>query len=81
MVDKLLSNLEHTSKLPTAALLDQSLDLEASALRALDLSDCNRLAALLHADDPILLSSSAGAAQSVLNIVAEWECKHGACFH
>ena len=53
-----------------AAQLDVDHDLEASALQAMDWRAPHRLAAVLHADDPVLLASSRGAAQMALDVMA-----------
>ena len=55
--------------------------MQASAARALDLMDPNRLAILLHADDPVVFASSHGEMCRVLSIVAAWSWLHGAQFH
>ena len=56
-------------------------DMEASALRALDLEDDVRLPCLFHADDPIFPGSSRGALQHTLDVVAAWARSVGAAFH
>ena len=54
-VDALLVLLRGKKPLPPASFLAANLDVEASALRALDLFDDTRVAALFHADDPVFL--------------------------
>ncbi|CAK0839598.1 unnamed protein product [Prorocentrum cordatum] len=72
LVDMIVPLLECPSSLPSADMLAASPDLEASALRALDLHDRGRLPALLHCDDPVIVASSRGAAEEVLRFVAWW---------
>ena len=62
-------------------MLNANPDLEASALRALDLLDDARIPALFHVDDPAFPASSAGELQRTLNLVATWCADHGAEFH
>ena len=81
LVAHLRACLRSDSGLPPASLLSVSSDLEASAARALDLESPFRLAAILHADDPVILGSSRGALQSSLDIVSSWAILHGAHSH
>ena len=67
--------------LPPESLLAMDEDIEASALRAMDLLAPVRLAAILHADDPVLLSSSWGGAQQSLDVLAAWSFKYKASPH
>ena len=53
----------------------------SSCLRALDLTSKLCVAVVLHADDPVLLSSSQGAAQDALRCMARWAYVHKAAFH
>ena len=55
--------------------------LEASALRAMDLHAPARIAAVFHADDPVLPASSAGALQESINAMASWASRHNAALH
>ena len=81
LVGRLVLALHGSVPLPAPDLLRASPDLEASALRALDLVAPLRLAAILHADDPVLLSSSWGGAQQSLDILTSWTWKHKASPH
>jgi hypothetical protein len=60
------------SALPSPGDLAASACLEASALEALDATARFRFAAILHADDPVVLASSLGAAGKAQQIVADW---------
>ena len=68
----LLSALRQGGPLPAVADLVADACLEASALAALDLAAPRRLAAILHADDPVLLTSTRGAAQRSLQVYDDW---------
>ena len=81
LVDWLLTRLRNGQELLSSAFLAQHPNAEASALRALDLLDDNRIIALFHADDPVFLASSVGELQRVLNLVSGWMHDHGAVFH
>ena len=78
---RILHSLPQGPDLPSCAALRRQQDLEASAARALDLNAADRLAILLHADDPVLLASSWGELCRMLLIVERWAPLHGACFH
>ena len=67
--------------LPSQELLETWPDLEASALRALDLEASTRLVAVLHADDPVFLASSRAALSGTLRDVSAWAAQHQASFH
>jgi hypothetical protein len=67
--------------LPVRASIEQDANLPASCLRALDLTAGLRIALVLHADDPVLLSSSSGAAQAALASIGQWAYKHKVAFH
>ena len=67
--------------LPGTDLLRARPDLEASALRAMDILAPARVVAILHADDPVFLSTSRGALNSLLGDVAIWAKWHRAAFH
>ena len=81
LVQKLVADLRHGGPLPGAVLLDNFPDLEASALRALDLAAPVRVVAILQADDPVLLGSSRGALQAVVDKLGSWAVRHRAIFH
>ena len=81
LVEHLRGCLRPGVGLPPAALLSEWPVLEASAARAIDLESPFKLAAILHADDPVLLGSSRGTLQCSLDVVAGWATTHGACFH
>ena len=78
---RLLTAIQSGSPLPTADMLARDPDLEASAARALDLSDPYRIPVLLHADDPLFLASSKGELRRMLQIIAAWSKKYKACLH
>ena len=67
--------------LPEKATLDSWADLEASALKELHLLRDDRLVAILHADDPVLLSSSVGDLSNINEILHDWAYRHRASFH
>ena len=81
LVQLALDGLRGLGPLPSAAELAYHPDIEASAARALDLFDAHRSAVRFHADDPVFLASSYGAAQEVLRVVADWASVHKAAFH
>ena len=81
LVQLALDVLHGLRPLPSAAELAYHPDIEASAARALDLFDAHRSAVRFHADDPVFLASSYGAAQEVLRVVADWASVHKAAFH
>ena len=56
-------------------------DLEASAAKSLDLTAPIRIPAIFHADGPVLLSSSMGELENMLEVVASWGRRHNAKFH
>ena len=68
-------------ELPSVDLIQQDSSCMASCLRAMDLGAPSRLVLVLHADDPVLLSSSSGAAQAALDCMAKWAFLHKAAFH
>ena len=68
-VHQLAHAIKEGSALPSAEALGSNPELEASALKALDLIAPHRLAAVLHADDPVFLESSRGGIAA----------KHAAC--
>ena len=80
-VNILKAAIQRGTLLPTPTLLQADPTLEASALKALSDLAPHRLAAILHADDPVLLGSSRGELQRSLRIVANWAHRHGAAFH
>ena len=81
MIDTLHLRLTDGGRLPRRSQLANDPNLEASALAALDRSCSRRLVALLHADDPVFVASSAGQLQTCMNLVASWSLNHGARFH
>ena len=68
--------LKRGDVLPSQEELAFSPDLEATALLALDWSAEYRLVAVLHADDPVLLASSLGGAQTVQTVFAKWAFRY-----
>lgn len=81
LVDLLVTALRSNSRLPSEALLSAWPALEASAARALDLCAPARIAMVLHADDPVIVASSAGELQRTLDAIAVWADHHRARFH
>ena len=84
LVALLMSALRSASPnalLPSAKLLDENPNLEASALQALNDVAPLRIAAILHADDPVLLGCCRWSLQKSLDILANWAFKHKASFH
>jgi len=75
------SVLRGGGNLPSSELLGANPDLEASALRAMDLEATVRVPCLFHADDPVFMASSRGALQATLDIVSSWAKEVGASFH
>ena len=73
--------LRSKSILPPCSIFATDPDIEASALRALDLIDENRIVAVFHADDPVFLASSAGEMQRTMELVSKWSVCHGASLH
>ena len=69
---QLIDSINCGGLLPDSAALSMSPSLEASALLALDRTAKLRLAAILHADDPVLLSSSFGGAEKLLAVQTDW---------
>ena len=80
-VNLLKAAIQRNTPLPHVSLLVAVSTLEASALKALSDLAPHRLAAILHADDPVLLGSCRGELQRSLHIVANWAHRHGAAFH
>ena len=80
-VNLLKAAIQRNTPLPHVSLLVADSTLEASALKALSDLAPHRLAAILHADDPVLLGSCRGELQRSLHIVANWAHRHGAAFH
>ena len=81
LVSSLRDRLRAGGALPSAGLLCASPVLEASAAQALDLEASVRIPCQFHADDPILLSSTRGGLQRILDEVLLWSRECGACFH
>ena len=80
-VHQLMSCLATGGDLPSAETLRANAELEASALKALDLTAPARLAVVLHADDPVTLESSKGALQAAVNLISAWAYRKRAQFH
>jgi len=80
-VSQLVEKIKKGRSLPAAAELGRSPELEASALRALDVLASPKLAALLHADDPLLWGSSRGEIQNTVNCISRWAGMVKAEFH
>ena len=55
---------------PSSGRLAADPHLEASAAKAMDILDANRVVGVLHADDPILFASGAGALQETVKLLA-----------
>ena len=81
LVDMLMASLQGGGYLPSSSLLKAWPALEASAARALDLLASERLVALLHADDPLIVASSMGELQRTLDAIVEWAAAHNAQLH
>ena len=81
LVDVISLALRGEGSLPSVAALESSATLEASALRALDRTPSVRVAALLHADDPVFIDSTRGALQGILGHAAAWCHRFKASFH
>ena len=81
LVRRLLLDVKDGRLLPEPDALQAWPDLEASALKVIDLLSAERLAALLHADDPVFLASSRGELQNMLDVIADWAHRHKATFH
>ena len=77
LVEVLLQAIQRGGVLPDPVLLRSWPDLEASALRALDLAAPRRVPVVLHCDDPVFLASSRGAMDQMLQIITKWcyRCK------
>jgi len=81
LVDKIVGALRNGQPLPHANLLSLHPNLEASALRALDLTAPSRVPVVLHADDPFFVASSWGAMQLMLDFVGQWAYQQKVAFH
>ena len=81
LAQNLLSKIQGGGPLPSPAALREWTNLEASALKALDLAAPQRMIAILHADDPVLLESSRGALESAAGIMLKWARRHRATLH
>ena len=77
----ILQALRNNLPLPPAVLLEADEDIEASALRALDLWDSSGIPVILHADDPLFLASSKGEMRRMLRIISAWSRKYKASLH
>jgi hypothetical protein len=80
LVDAIRHALQNGGAIPPPEALDSDLQLEASALKAMDLAG-DRLSGIWHADDPLFLASSAGDLQALVLELAEWAQEHNAKFH
>ena len=81
MLKNILNSSNPDAWLPSSELLAVQPDLEASALQAMNDVAPWKLAAILHADDPVLLGCSREAVQRGLNKLACWAYRHKAAFH
>lgn len=81
LVQSLAECLAHDGPLPDQMALSVSSDLEASALRAMDLVAAYRYTRLLHADDPVLFASSSGELRRTLDLLPMWSSLHNSFFH
>ena len=81
LVDQLFNAITTGSALPPPSLLSAWSDLEASALRAIDLMSSPRVPVIFHADDPVIVASSKGAAEEVLDVMLKWSKRHNAKLH
>ena len=81
LVCRLMQDIASNSTLPGPSALESWPDLEASALKAIQLLAQDRLVAILHADDPVLLSSSVGDLNDICDTLFNWAARHRACFH
>ena len=81
LVEKLLTALNNSGQLPRPEVLTMHPNLEASALRALDLRAGKRVPIVLHADDPFFVASSWGAMQQMLDFVGQWAHANKVAFH
>ena len=81
LVEPLVASLRTSGLFPSAPLLRSWPDLEALAARAIALAAPTRLVAILHADDPVLLSSSEGVLTAILCSVTASCSEHNARFH
>ena len=80
LISLVLQGLRGGLALPSCSDLAVWPDLEASALRALDLNASLRVPIILQADDPFIMASSKGALQQMLDFIAEWAYKHKVLF-
>ena len=80
-VEVILEALHGHGVLPSCDALESSACLEASALRALDRTASIRIAALLHADDPLFVDSTRGGLQGIMDRAALWAYRFKAAFH
>jgi len=81
LVEVVKDSLRGAFPVPPASLLAAWPALEASASRALDILDPDRLCFLFHADDPVLFASSAGELQRTTTLISVWAARHNAEFH
>ena len=81
LVQRLLIDIKSGHPLPNVSSLRAWADLEASALKVMDLLSERRLVAIFHADDPVTLASSKGDLQNSTDILSDWASRHRASFH
>ena len=80
-VEQLLAGLRGHVPLPNPDSVQHNDALMASCLRAMDIAAPSRINLVLHADDPVIVCSSQGAAMAVLHDLARWAYAHKAAFH
>ena len=82
LVRRLLEDIGNGCVLPTVDSLAIGQSSRPRRQRLyIDLLSDERLAAILHADDPIFLSSTAGDLQAMCNVISDWAVRHRASFH
>ncbi|CAE7247873.1 unnamed protein product [Symbiodinium sp. CCMP2592] len=81
VVLQLLEALQGRALLPSPDSICRDETLMASCLRAMDRMAASHINLVLHADDPVIVCSSRGAAMAVLDDVARWAFAHKATFH
>ena len=81
VVLQLIEGLQGLAPLPSPDNISTDDTLMASCLRAMDHMAASRINLVLHADDPVVVCSSQGAAMAVLHDIARWAHAHKAAFH
>eukprot|EP00439_Symbiodinium_sp_Y106_P079698 s436_g18.t1 len=81
VVLQLIEGLQGLAPLPSPDNISTDDTLMASCLRAMDHMAASRVNLVLHADDPVVVCSSQGAAMAVLHDIARWAHAHKAAFH